>query len=1449
MHSTLRNIVAAPPPLKEGAVVGRLLTCAPAGAGERQHGGLRLLGKYKRRAAGGGAPLVTVITVCRNAAATIEQCMGSVFRQTHSNVEYIVVDGASSDGTLDCIRRHGHAIDYWMSEPDAGLYQAMNKGLALASGDYVMVLNADDWYAEDCIETLIKARKYSGATFVCALAQAVDGDGEPLLVMRSMPFNESVRIRMPLRHETMLLPASVYDDVGRYSEKYRVNSDFELAIRLYDAGCTAYEVPRALLFFRNTGLSNSGSPALIEERIAIISGQFPFLGEREARVLADRDLHAIQQLLEIARRYPDEEKLVNALRLYSEDNVTRSARPQWAYFRESSISWPAARPAKSGPEISIILPFYNGRDTLPACLDSVLQQSFRDFELICVDDLGPDDSRSVVESYRSRDPRIVVVENERNIGHGASRNRGIRHARGRYVFHIDPDDTIPPDALKLLHARAVKHGSDLVKGAYLREQFHHHTAMRRPEIRNVASNTRTFTHASVAEVPGIYTTLEGHWSYLYRIELARRVPYPEDLKMGQDAIFMVCVLVQARTMTVIKDVVYRYHWNPASAMNAFSFRKYLDVLEWRRRAWHMLDDAGLRKHGDELMQGYLKLLWHELYFRHYAASPDQAQLALLADAVREAFRETGLSPAGAPDRISRFFACLVNGWIDQAAELIGATPAEERRAAEAAQPLVSVILPVFNASRTLAECIDSVLAQTLADFELICVNDCSTDDSQSIIERYCAADPRIVSISNETNLGHGGSRNRGIQSARGRYIFHVDPDDTLPPGALQSLHSAAARHGSDLVKGAYLREQALFGGAAAAGTATLSRGPDPIVNTTLARTPGLLRNTEGHWSFLYDADLARRVPYPTDLKMGPDSLFMASVLPAARRITVIDDVVYHYRANAESAMNTFNFRKYQDALEWRKRAWHVLRAAGFQAIGDRLLQSYWGAAFFPNLAAALTTAQLEEFLEAFRAVFAETGIAPTGPASSPFLRALFPLILEGRDIEARELMLAWGGARAAGLPSLEPGARKRLKVATLSSWDHGGAGTGSRRRVAALRRHGIDATIYSLVVRTGHDYVKQIESDVTGSRAPAAAPRDAAWAEVRKRAIDPARAVPGYRASEMFSLSDSVVDFRKLRGLFDEHDVVHLHWVVGMLDCQNAGEVLGRKPVVWTLADMNPFTGGCHYSEGCEEYKRECRRCPLLGGESDLAHRTWKIKKQAYEKLENLHIVCPSPWMAQRARESSLLGDRPIHYIPNAMPVDALGLHAKTVARVRLGLPLDKKLLLFGADSLASVRKGSNVLRDTLRAYCARGGADGVELMVFGSGSIDVPLPVHRLGYVSNESRLALLYAAADAYLLPSLEDNAPLTVGESLLCGTPVIAFPVGNVEALVEHRVTGYVAAHLDEEDFATGIEWALAASPEAALERSARCRMAAGRYHDPRLAAERHEALYRAAIDAAT
>jgi glycosyltransferase involved in cell wall biosynthesis len=119
------------------------------------------------------------------------------------------------------------------------------------------------------------------------------------------------------------------------------------------------------------------------------------------------------------------------------------------------------------------------------------------------------------------------------------------------------------------------------------------------------------------------------------------------------------------------------------------------------------------------------------------------------------------------------------------------------------------------------------------------------------------------------------------------------------------------------------------------------------------------------------------------------------------------------------------------------------------------------------------------------------------------------------------------------------------------------------------------------------------------------------------------------------------------------------------------------------------------------------------------------------------------------------------------------------------------------------------------------------------------------MGHVSDDVRLALIYSAADAFVFPSHEDNAPLTIGEALLCGTPVVAFPVGNVPDLVRHRDTGYVAGHLDIEDLVAGIRWALEASPTEALSRSLRCRTSAAAAHDPETAATRHEALYRAVM----
>jgi glycosyltransferase involved in cell wall biosynthesis len=1452
MNSTQRNTTTGVPEVNGAAIVGRYLRYPDETGKRTAEGGLRIQGLFKRSLP--DLPLVSIITVCFDSAATLEQTIQSVLAQTYANIEYLIIDAGSSDGTVDLLRKYEDGIDYFVSEPDRGLYHAMNKGLELAQGDYILILNSDDWYEQDCVESLVKARKYAGTSFVSALAQAVDGDGQHISVMRRMHFDDSVRVRMPLRHETMLIPASVYNAIGNYDESFDIIADYDLTIRMLEAGYTNYEVPKTLLYFRNTGVSNTNITRVMEERIRLFSKEFPFLSADEVALLADRGKHTGAQLLELARTHGYSPQLVRALRAYVADNaavgIEGRGRTQW---REGGQQLLAALRESRGevtPKISVILPVHNGEGTLRACIDSILAQTLADFELICINDQTPDNSQTIIDEYCVRDPRVTSFVNESNIGLGASRNRGIKASSGAYIFHVDPDDTLPPDSLETLYRYAIEHDSDLVRGAYMREQFHHGTNNYEPEIKYPLKHMKPVINACAAEVDDLVKMPEGHWAFLYRAELARRVPYPEDLNMGQDAIFLCAVLPAASSITVIPDVVYNYKVNPVSAMNVFNFRKYMDVLEWRRRAYHILSDYGMRELGVRFLRTYAHLPWHDQFFRHFAACPDESELNTLGTALRSAYEEAGLTAIDvqAPAHRCDFLELLLEGREQQVADWLREKASEQAEVC----PKVSVVVPFFKAEQTLRECIDSVLAQTLRDFELLCINDLCPDGSQAIVDEYRARDPRVVSLVNEVNIGHGASRNRGIAEARVEYIFHLDPDDKIPTNALEALYTHAVRYGSDMTKGAYLHEQDLFGQSEKKSQRKgLKPGSAHIVNTSLAEMPDLLRITEGHWSYLYKSEFAKKVAYPTDLKMGQDSIFIVNALIRARKVSIVDDVVYQYRANPDSAMNNFTFRKYKDALEWRRRAWHVLKDAGMEAIGDRLLQAYWSDAFFRNLAASVKPEQLTEFLDGFRQAFSEAGVTRLRCKPPGFLSELFPLILKGKDEAALALMQAKPPGKIPAQLAVRTNDRfvpsADLKVATLISMDHGGAGTGTQRRVAALRSKGVDARIYSLLVKSKHEYVERIvpeHPDISSKD------QSGVWEEVRRRAIKPVRDIPGYCAKELFSLSDSVVDFRKLGRIFDDADLVHMHWMVGMLDYANVGEVLSDKPIAWTLADMNAFTGGCHYSEGCEEYTRECKSCHLLGGSSSLAHETWQAKKKAYDSLKNLHIICPSEWLADKVRKSSLLSNKPVHVIPNAFPVDKFAPVNKLVARIKLGLPVDKKLILFGADSVTNHRKGGDLLQKAIKSLLGSKAAKNFEALVFGSRELNLGVRTHSLGYVSDEKKLSLIYSAADVYVLPSREDNAPLTVGESLLCGTPVAGFPVGNVPEIVTHLDTGFTAEHLDHESLAQGIHWALeeAGKPDA-IKRGLRCRMAAQEFHDPELAATRHIHLFRKILGKST
>ena len=296
MYSTQKNINSHKPPECSSSVCGKHLFFTSKNI--NLSGGMRLAGQYKKSLQ--NKPLISVVTTVLNRATLIEKAICSVLSQTYDNIEYIIVDGGSTDGTIDKIVKYEDCIDYFISEPDGGLYEGMNKGLSLATGDYILILNSDDWYVGDCIEILVTELTNKNVELVSALAIETDLFGRQLRKIPPMAFKENTRFRMPLRHETMLISKDLYNKVGAYDTNYKVIADLKLTIKIYECIKTFYQVNEYLMYFRKIGIASEATPQLIDERKRLIGEQFPFLTKDDLSVLANdlpKGSHEYQNLL------------------------------------------------------------------------------------------------------------------------------------------------------------------------------------------------------------------------------------------------------------------------------------------------------------------------------------------------------------------------------------------------------------------------------------------------------------------------------------------------------------------------------------------------------------------------------------------------------------------------------------------------------------------------------------------------------------------------------------------------------------------------------------------------------------------------------------------------------------------------------------------------------------------------------------------------------------------------------------------------------------------------------------------------------------------------------------------------------------------------------------------------------------------------------------------------
>lgn len=276
-------------------------------------------------------------------------------------------------------------------------------------------------------------------------------------------------------------------------------------------------------------------------------------------------------------------------------------------------------------------------------------------------------------------------------------------------------------------------------------------------------------------------------------------------------------------------------------------------------------------------------------------------------------------------------------------------------------------------------------------------------------------------------------------------------------------------------------------------------------------------------------------------------------------------------------------------------------------------------------------------------------------------------------------------------------------------------------------------------------------------------------------------------------------------------DVVNLHWINnGFLRLESLKKF--KQPLVWTFHDMWAFAGGEHYVGDCKRYQsgytQDSRPTHERGW--DVNRWIWQRKRNAWASLNNLTIITPSHWLAECVKQSVLFSNTNVEVIANGIDHHRFKPIGRDIAREILGLPKDKRLILFGAvNATSDARKGFHLLKLALQEV--RGKLPDTELVIFGAsggmGEADFGRKCHYLGRLHDEISLALVYAAADVFAAPSVQDNLPNTVLESLACGTPVIAFNIGGMPDMIEHQRNGYLAKAFEPQDFAAGLQWVLA------------------------------------------
>ena len=534
-------------------------------------------------------------------------------------------------------------------------------------------------------------------------------------------------------------------------------------------------------------------------------------------------------------------------------------------------------------QVSIIIPVYNVENYLRSCLDSVLSQTYKDFEVLMVNDGSTDGSGAICQDFVERDSRFHYFEKE-NGGLSDARNYGLDRAKGHYITFLDSDDFLFEDYLENLYHASRLSDSDITIGGYCRfgdsNFYFYNDRFKSDSLVSVKDFQAIQYLDSMPDVT--FITFSTAWGKLFKRELFSELRFPYG-KYAEDQFLIWKLYMKADKIYVFNGASYVYRMNPSGLSNIFTLKHldYIDAIEERIKETKDIEGIEIQ-HSFNMYRYVLQRILGQLEEHDYI------------DEAKEVRKKLELAEQGQYSFLS-----------DEVKEI------EVENGGE----LISIIVPIYNVENYLRMCLDSIEHQTYSNIEVLLINDGSPDSSGEICQEYVARDSRFRYFEKE-NGGASDARNYGIERSNGKYLTFVDSDDWLSLTYVEDLYQAAIRNDSDTVISHYTiyneSDRNYYVHIWDDYYEKNYTSEELIMELPKLELNGYIYITS--WGILFKKELFNNVKFPKG-KVIEDSWTNYKLFFKSKKITYIHKEIYSHREGILSVGSSVNEKLLIDVLE------------------------------------------------------------------------------------------------------------------------------------------------------------------------------------------------------------------------------------------------------------------------------------------------------------------------------------------------------------------------------------------------------------------------------------------------------------------------------------------------------------------------------------------------------